>query len=630
MAVETIDLAKVTAESAISINALRDSISRLKEELGKMNIGSEEYRKTLEQLENHQAALKNAMHGTATDMTQIAAAARGADESYNGLVRTMAKYKEELRAIDTSTEAGKDAFKKKATQINEVNDKLKKLDAMQGNYQRNVGNYKSAVEGLGTAFTTMGGAAALCVNPIQSLVVGFKTLSATPALAVLGLLAAAINGVALGIKSSEENTNAWNRALSAFKPIGDSFMRTMQQVGEVAADVANKFVDLLEQWGLLGDAARQRMGIEETNQYLRQLQRNINIENATLEEEISDLRAKAAERDKYTAKQREEMLEQAKVWQMRIEDNNRKMLEERLRVAKEEADLARNDAETNDKINQLEVALIEQRVKRNTTLRRLNREISSSRREQAREAKNTAAEEVETEKVKLATWQDLQKKMTEAEKRRAEEAAELDAFAQDLYATQTAEVQAQLDAQIEAEYDAMMAERRIQQQRVATFVAFGGALADIAGSIADIYEEDAEADEKAAKKAKALRTAGAIVSTLSGAVSAFTSTWAAAELPYTAKMVLAPLNAAAVIAAGMAQVKQINAVKVGSGTGDASPAVTAAPTFSPAISMTRSVTGRSETERLNKMAEDSRVYLVYSDLEIANTRQRVLVKETEF
>lgn len=630
MAVETIDLAKVTAESAISINALRDSISRLKEELGKMKIGSDEYRATLEQLENHQAALKNAMHGTAADMTQIAAAARGADESYNGLVRTMAKYKEELRAIDTSTEAGKDAFKKKATQINEVNDKLKKLDAMQGNYQRNVGNYKSAVEGLGTAFTTMGGAAALCVNPIQSLVVGFKTLSATPALAVLGLLAAAINGVALGIKSSEENTNAWNRALSAFKPIGDSFMRTMQQVGEVAADVANKFVDLLEQWGLLGDAARQRMGIEETNQYLRQLQRNINIENATLEEEISDLRAKAAERDKYTAKQREEMLEQAKVWQMRIEDNNRKMLEERLRVAKEEADLARNDAETNDKINQLEVALIEQRVKRNTTLRRLNREISSSRREQAREAKNTAAEEVETEKVKLATWQDLQKKMTEAEKRRAQEAAELDAFAQDLYATQTAEVQAQLDAQIEAEYDAMMAERRIQQQRIATFTAFGGALADIAGSIADIYEADAEADEQAAKKAKQLRTAGAIISTLSGAVSAFTSTWSAAELPYTAKMILAPLNAAAVIAAGMAQVKQINAVKVGSGTGDAAPAMAAAPTFAPAISMTRSVTGRSETERLNKMAEDSRVYLVYSDLEIANTRQRVRVKETEF
>lgn len=631
MAVETIDIAKFAVEAATSIADLKSNISALKDELSGLTIGSDAYKKTLEELENNQAALKNAMHGTATSMEQIAAAAKGTDESYNGLVRTMAKYKEELRAIDTSTEEGKNAFKKKAAQINEVNDKLKKLDAMQGNYQRNVGNYKSAVEGLGTAFTTMGGAAALCVNPIQSLIVGFKTLSATPALAVLGLLAAAINGVALGIKTSEENTNAWNRALAAFKPIGDSFMRTMQQVGEVAADVANKFVDLLEQWGLLSDAARQRMGIEETNQYLRQLQRNINIENATLEEEISDLRARAAERDKYTAKQREEMLEQAKVWQMRIEDNNRKLLEERLRVAKEEASLARNDAETNDKINQLEVALIEQRVKRNTTLRRLNREISSSRREQAREAKKAATEEVETGKVRLATWQDLQRKMTEAEKRRAEEAAELDKFSADLYAAQTAEVQAQLDAQIEAEWTAMQEERRIQQQRIATFTAFGGALADIAGSIADIYEADAEADERAAKKAKALRTAGAIISTLSGAVSAFTSTWAAAELPYTAKMILAPLNSAAVIAAGMAQVKQINAVKVGDGGGDTSvPALSTAPAFSPTITQTRSVTGRSEVERLNRMASKQRVYLVYSDLEIAYANQRVKVQETEF
>jgi hypothetical protein len=55
-----------------------------------------------------------------------------------------------------------------------------------------------------------------------------------------------------------------------------------------------------------------------------------------------------------------------------------------------------------------------------------------------------------------------------------------------------------------------------------------------------------------------------------------------------------------------------------------------APAFSPSIQQTRSITGASEEDRLNRMASDSRVYLVYSDIEAAQTAQRVRVRETEF
>lgn len=628
MAVETIDISRFAVEAATSIADLKYNISELKKELNGLDIGSKDYKKTLEELENNQAALKNAMHGTATSMEQIAAAAKGQDESYNGLVRTMAKYKEELRAIDTSTAAGTEAFKKKAAQINEVNDKLKKLDAMQGNYQRNVGNYKSAVEGLGTAFRTMGGAAASTIAPVQTLTTSFKTLSATPVLGVLGLLAAAFNAVALGIKSDEENTNAWNRALAAFKPVGDSFMRTMQQVGEVAADLANKFVDLLDKWGLLSDASRQRMNIEESNQYLRKLQREINKENADLEETISDLRMKAAERDKYTAKERQAMLEEAKKWQMRIEENNSKMIEERLRIAKEEASLARNDAETNDKIAALEVQVIEQRVKRNTTLRRLNREISAAVKEQARtnkEAVNDIVAALEAEDIHEA--EDFFVYDPDGAIREQNQQMFDDLIAQQDDYLEKEKLRLKWEQEAREAADEQEKERLKQKREL--YLQYAGVVTSVLGSIADMYEADGEENEKSAKRAKGLRTAAAIIDTLAGAVAAYRS-GVESGIPAPGNMILGAAQAAAAIAAGIAQVKKIQSTKVGSGGDTSTPAITTAPAYAPAISMTRSVTGRSEVERLNKMASDSRVYLVYSDLEIANTRQRVRVQETEF
>ena len=84
------------------------------------------------------------------------------------------------------------------------------------------------------------------------------------------------------------------------------------------------------------------------------------------------------------------------------------------------------------------------------------------------------------------------------------------------------------------------------------------------------------------------------------------------------------MNAAAVLAAGYAQVKQMNSVKVGN---DSSSAAVPAPAFSPYVAQVRNVTGQREEERLY---QNQRVFLVYSDLEIANTAQRVKVRETEF
>lgn len=156
MAEATITILKVGTDEAVrNINDLKTNIKQLKDEISKLDIGSEDYQKTLGKLIANQNALRGAMNATTASMQQVKAdalaAKKGADglaTSYNGLVNQLAALKRELRSVDTATDEGMAQFAELAKQIDNVNNRLKLLDAYQGNYQRNVGNYSSALSGL--------------------------------------------------------------------------------------------------------------------------------------------------------------------------------------------------------------------------------------------------------------------------------------------------------------------------------------------------------------------------------------------------------------------------------------------------------------------------------------------------
>lgn len=159
MAEETITILRVDTKEAVrSINDLRDNIKALKEQVSGLDIGSEQYKKTLTELVTNQNALRNAMNATTASMSDVAKAATGAAnantgmaDTYNGLVAQMANMRREIRNVNVSTAEGMEEFKRQAAEIAKVNAKLKEMDALTGNYQRNVGNYRSAFNGLNNA-----------------------------------------------------------------------------------------------------------------------------------------------------------------------------------------------------------------------------------------------------------------------------------------------------------------------------------------------------------------------------------------------------------------------------------------------------------------------------------------------
>ena len=158
-----------------------------------------------------------------------------------------------------------------------------------------------------------------------------------------------------------------------------------------------------------------------------------------------------------------------------------------------------------------------------------------------------------------------------------------------------------------------------------------GGISSIMGSIADTMESNTEATKEEQEKAKNLRIAGATIDMLSGVVSAVSQ---AMQLGPIAGPIMAAVNSAVVIAAGIANIAKIKAQKVDTKSSASqtpqAPATVEAPTLQPTVQSVRTVTSASEEDRLDRMADDKRVYILSSDLEADRDATRVQVEETTF
>lgn len=159
-----------------------------------------------------------------------------------------------------------------------------------------------------------------------------------------------------------------------------------------------------------------------------------------------------------------------------------------------------------------------------------------------------------------------------------------------------------------------------------------GALSNLFGAMADIYESDEENAEKYAEEIKAFRITSAVIDTIQGAVSAFAG---AMQLGPIAGPIVGALNAAAVTAMGIANINKIKNTKIGDasaslgGTDLASSQVTPNESYTQSnpFEYTRNVTTASEIDELNK---EQRVVLVESDLTNALRKVQIRQNETSF
>lgn len=167
-------------------------------------------------------------------------------------------------------------------------------------------------------------------------------------------------------------------------------------------------------------------------------------------------------------------------------------------------------------------------------------------------------------------------------------------------------------------------------------------ISDIFGSIADILQEDiqnkiknGEITEEQGKKqfeaVKGYQIAQATINTISGAIAAFMSCQQTYPQPFGA--IMGAVQAAAVTAAGVAQIAKIKNTQLG-GSNSLSSNVSAGAvqpepeTYQPQYYA--NPTGESELVNLANTIKDQRVYVLEADISEAQNKQKVRVKESQW
>ncbi len=170
-----------TGEAVKNVKELKDNIKALKEQLDSTETSTADYANIVKQLSQNQAALRNVMNGVNSTFTDSITAAQGLGTSYNSLVQQLKQATQEWRVIpkylnDADQAAGKvnQAWTDAAKKVYDLRTELKSMDADTNSFVRNVGNYKSALDGFSG---TMGKVKQVGGDMVNGLSAAASTLS---------------------------------------------------------------------------------------------------------------------------------------------------------------------------------------------------------------------------------------------------------------------------------------------------------------------------------------------------------------------------------------------------------------------------------------------------------------------
>lgn len=332
-----------------------------------------------------------------------------------------------MTAEERKSAEGKELLKK----LQELDKQVKANDASMGVFNRNVGNYPktfaSAFAEIGDAFKSGASGADSFGGAVKGAFKGGVTAIKDMAKAFvtnpIGLLITGIVVVAKKLadafKKNDDAGTALQKLFSSFDPILKMINKGFEKVATAIGFVANKIADLL---GKFSDEVKAAQEITLATDKLEDTEREYAKNHAQRQLDIAKLRDEAAQKDKFTAKEREERLMQAIELEKQDLEDKKNIQAEKLRLLEEEA---KRTADTSDemktKINEARIAMTNSETEYYTETRRLQSQLSTFRTEIANEekAQSEAVIKAREEEQKARAEQDA--KTQEEERKRAEE-----------------------------------------------------------------------------------------------------------------------------------------------------------------------------------------------------------------
>lgn len=638
-----------TSQGVDNLQKLRAEISELKKAMESLKIGSDEYIKVNDELQESQKRLRAVMTGTNVEVAN-------ADGSFNSLNTRLARLKEQWKA--TTDEVKRSEL---GAEINAVKAQINGMNESIGNYQHNVGNYSNSIV---DAFTRMGIAATSLDNPLKKIGVDITSITDYVKVLVVSFQQLNMGNVVNGFKSAATSVGTFVKSLSAVKAavLATGLGALLVLIGELIAHW-DDLSDAVGRWiaktneGLIS-ADQLRKGLADTN-------KEINFELDLMralgksEQDVTEMNIlfiqQEIEKQKAIQAQNKELADNAFWWWTRVSAMRAYEVggEE---ISKLEADLDKllDKQAIIMKVLSQNTETATTTTKTYTTARRelLNteNEIAAAMRETDSEMQKTQEQELQNlEKALELQQQEIDKRKTEMEleeEQYQQKLALFEKYGLDIEALETNHLermeqlrkeQAERDeenfkkAKKDEEEDDNKAAEKYKKQMNARKEAtkyFVNSASDLFGKLSLAMGENT-------KMGKGFAIASATIDTIASAVAGFRAgynQWKDTGYMSFMAPIQGAINATAALVAGYAQVQKIRSVDTSGNDsgGGATATALAMPNIeglSSPVDYTRQVTTETEKEEMNT---NSRVYILESDIQESGNRVRIRENETTF
>lgn len=410
-------------EIKVDVEAAIKSMAELTEELEKSKAAEKTLREELDKLKENEKENADAIRAKKEEIIKV----KEEQKSYAAQIREIsttvqnemkvereetgslkalrAELSNATKQYDSLSRAEREGAKGQELQkhINEVTTELKEAEEATQRFQRNVGNYKSALQGLSGAFQQAG----VSVGGFTKML---DILKANPIIIILTALAAVLKAVISAFKGSEDASMKLKEAIAPLNPVIDAVKRGFEGFANMLVVVVKGAITGVQYtinglMNALGWVLRQlqsivnffgadwhfadrfeeaRVAAKEAREAAEELAAAENklikdkrawvTESAKLDRDIADLREKAANKEKYSAQERLAFLDQVIALETKKAAREKQLAEENLRLLQLEAARSANDAEMNDKLAEAERAVIEADTKLSETKRNLSQQ----------------------------------------------------------------------------------------------------------------------------------------------------------------------------------------------------------------------------------------------------------------
>lgn len=414
------------------ITELTKAQKELKKQYDAGKVGAEDYAVANETFAKGLALLKGEYKTLTAEATKNVSVNASLGDSYNEVASRVAQLQKQYKALSASQ---RESAEGKALLKNIADQKqaLKDIDYTMGDFQRNVGNYPKAMAGafgpldgilqnVGTSVEELAndgmGALQSGISKTGKALVNFgKVLVTTPiglVIAALTALVAVIDNVSEAFKRSDDAGTKWDRGMASLS----AHTKEEKEQWNAWADAIGGVIDKLGEWyAIVNDDAKQARQLVTDIDNLQEAERAQQVASAKTAQEVSELRAKVAEKDKYTAEERRQYLEQAIALEQKNLDEQTKIAEERLRL---EIEQNKQNADTSDEAKDRETKLRVELIRLQTDYNNKMREFSAQRVEINNQI--TANEKATADELRRRQEERTRVAKEQAEKRAEEEA----------------------------------------------------------------------------------------------------------------------------------------------------------------------------------------------------------------